>query len=404
MSRPNSKSNETWMDHFERVEGLKHWDSGTKNNIFSCNYCGYNFDTNANTTDDLMHHIKSKHDITESKASEIEYNQFGWDNWKCNYCGVFGKLADGAVKHYDETGHPNILPTGESKASLKAMKASGAGDMIDDIPDGMDLDEWLNESKASEVGTWTDIERDEGQSMSLLARNVWIQDHFNELSSEDFTRLADDASNNIEPDWTQTATVYGAPESKASELLEIPAELQDLIQNSRSDPDLEELRKAIKTYYEKLNNSEGTWGGYRERQSYMNELEDHINQLIKNAKGKRNQNNWNLYESKASESVTIDDFKRIKDNLLAEKLNFEQGSALVDIQTANAIVAVWDNINEEQRLKFPLHLTSADNVARLAGIAFKSNESKASESFVEDDHQRDEGGQFTSGGSGWKTK
>jgi hypothetical protein len=65
-----SKASETWMDHFERVEGLKHWDSGTKNNIFSCNYCGYNFDTNANTTDDLMHHIKSKHDITESKANE----------------------------------------------------------------------------------------------------------------------------------------------------------------------------------------------------------------------------------------------------------------------------------------------------------------------------------------------
>jgi len=73
MSKPNSKANETWMDHFERVEGLKHWDSGTKNNIFSCNYCGYNFDTNANTTDDLMHHIKSKHDITESKASEGRY-------------------------------------------------------------------------------------------------------------------------------------------------------------------------------------------------------------------------------------------------------------------------------------------------------------------------------------------
>ena len=88
-------------------------------------------------------------------------------------------------------------------------------------------------------------------------------------------------------------------------------------------------------------------------------------------------------ESKANE-VSIDDFKRIKDNLLAEKLNFEQGSALVDIRTANAIVAVWDNINEEQRLKFPLHLTSADNVARLAGIAFKSNESKANEDMYSD--------------------
>ena len=81
------------------------------------------------------------------------------------------------------------------------------------------------ESKASEVGTWADIERDEGQSMSLLARNVWIEDHFNELSSEDFTRLADDASNNIEPDWTQTATVYGAPESKASENWEDEGEI-----------------------------------------------------------------------------------------------------------------------------------------------------------------------------------
>ena len=105
-------------------------------------------------------------------------------------------------------------------------------------------------------------------------------------------------------DLDDNGKVVYTSESKASELLEIPAELQDLIQNSRSDPDLEELRKAIKTYYEKLN-GEGkgynTWGGYRERQSDMNELEDHINQLIKNAKGKRNQNNWNLYESKASE-------------------------------------------------------------------------------------------------------
>jgi hypothetical protein len=97
-------------------------------------------------------------------------------------------------------------------------------------------------------------------------------------------------------------------------------------------------------------------------------------------------------EAKASESVTIDDFKRIKDNFQAEKLNFEQGSALVDVQTANAIVAVWDNINEEQRLKFPLHLTSAHNVARLAGIAFKSsggwlNESKASEVISDNDKQ-----------------
>jgi hypothetical protein len=40
----------------------------------------------------------------------------------------------------------NLSLSDESKSSLKAMKDSGAGDMIDDIPDGMDLDEWLGEA------------------------------------------------------------------------------------------------------------------------------------------------------------------------------------------------------------------------------------------------------------------
>ena len=39
----------------------------------------------------------------------------------------------------------------ESKASLKAMKDLGAGDFAGDIPDDMDLDEWLGESKANEL-------------------------------------------------------------------------------------------------------------------------------------------------------------------------------------------------------------------------------------------------------------
>lgn len=171
----------------------------------------------------------------------------------CSRCNGFGSIkSDGTLY--------------ESKASLKAMKASGAGDMIDDIPDGMDLDEWLNESKASEkittrfendtvyhtselggtiehsedewcsscdsmneskaseVGTWADIERDEGQSMSLLARNIWLQDNFNKLDTGDFTRLADDANNITapEPEWWETITFYGngdgnSFESKASE-------------------------------------------------------------------------------------------------------------------------------------------------------------------------------------------
>ena len=139
-----SKASETWMDHFERVEGLKHWDSGTKNNIFSCNYCGYNFDTNANTTDDLMHHIKSKHDITESKATEVpisdsDTNGLVWTCPKCsqqiNYDTVMNKklisyhlrsmhgLSDEQVINLLQKDFQNdweiqrILMSGESKAS-----------------------------------------------------------------------------------------------------------------------------------------------------------------------------------------------------------------------------------------------------------------------------------------------
>jgi hypothetical protein len=52
--------------------------------------------------------------------------------------------------------------------------------------------ELTSESKASEVGTWADIETLEG-SLTLRERNMWIEEHFNELSSEDFTRLADSA-------------------------------------------------------------------------------------------------------------------------------------------------------------------------------------------------------------------
>ena len=131
---------------------------------------------------------------------------------------------------------------------------------------------------------------------------------------------------------------------------QLPAELQGLIPDSGSvnDPDLEELRKAMNTYYEVSNNGGGNWyegadadttslmrnynlsnterleafhvdnhenpydeDGYdieidqneedRLMNSSLSELESLINQLIEKAKGKRNENNWNAWESKASE-------------------------------------------------------------------------------------------------------
>ena len=98
---------DTKEDHNEdSAWNLHSWDIDTGNGM-RCGVCGI-FE---------MYNGYNRKPTGESKASEIEYNQFGWDNWKCNYCGAFGKLADGAVKHYDETGHPNILPTGESKAN-----------------------------------------------------------------------------------------------------------------------------------------------------------------------------------------------------------------------------------------------------------------------------------------------
>ena len=144
-------------------------------------------------------------------------------------------------------------------------------------------------------------------------------------------------------------TSMGESKVKAREW-ELPAELQGLIPNSGSvsDPDLEELRKAMNTYYEVSNNGGDNWyegadgdtkglmisynlsnterleafhvdnnenpyddDGYdieidqneqdRLMRSSMAELETIINQLIEKAKGKRNSNNWNSWESKESE-------------------------------------------------------------------------------------------------------
>ena len=87
--------------------------------------------------------------------------------------------------------------------NVEAEKELGAKDFPDSVTEVKKNDKFL----ASEVGTWEDIERDEGQSMSLLERNMWIQGHFTELSLEDFKRLAHSASTGV----------YEARESLASE-------------------------------------------------------------------------------------------------------------------------------------------------------------------------------------------
>ena len=172
-------------------------------------------------------------------------------------------------------------------------------------------------------------------------------------------------------------TSMGESKVKAREW-ELPAELQGLIPNSGSvsDPDLEELRKAMNTYYEVSNNGGGNWydgadgdtkslmqnynlsdterleafhvdnnenqyDGYgndieidtdeedRLMRSSMSELETIINQLIEKAKGKINQNNWNLYESKASEVSDLDKegiFKLLSE--MYEDYNRDNGSGI----------------------------------------------------------------------------
>jgi hypothetical protein len=172
---------------------------------------------------------------------------------------------------------------------------------------------------------------------------------------------------------------------------ELPAELQGLIPNSGSvnDPDLEELRKAMNTYYEVSNNGGGNWyqgadgdskslmmnynlsdterleafhvdnnenqyDGYGndleidtdEETRLMNaslaELEPLINQLIESAKGKINQNNWNLYESKASEDQHTDSWD--------EKYGQDLCPICKDSGNCNSMVfhaKLWNDVKEK---------------------------------------------------------
>ena len=206
MSRPNSKSNETWMDHFERVEGLKHWDSGTKNNIFSCNYCGYNFDTNANTTDDLMHHIKSKHDITESKASEgmsecphcdgegsYEFRSYGKQS--CSWCRGTGKLDEDQMDEFQQN---------EDKWNNIARM-----DNDTNLTTDSDIERW-GESRSNEVKSGY-TEEDYGEYLESMGMTEWknLQHNDNDAFREGYNNWLD----GLEKDGVNT----GSYESKANE-------------------------------------------------------------------------------------------------------------------------------------------------------------------------------------------
>jgi len=89
------------------------------------------------------------YDYVENNLSKFNLTEKDVDDWH-NGNGFNGRYENTVNRVIDDMTYRLEKPLYESKASLKAMKASGAGDMIDDIPDGMDLDEWLNESKTTE--------------------------------------------------------------------------------------------------------------------------------------------------------------------------------------------------------------------------------------------------------------
>ena len=77
---------------------------------------------------------------------------------------------------------------GESKASLKAMKDSGAGDMVGEIPDGMDINEWLGEADKVE---YEQVEYEDDGVSDISVPNV-------EPKGEDKNEFLDDVDNTVE--------------------------------------------------------------------------------------------------------------------------------------------------------------------------------------------------------------
>ena len=82
----------------------------------------------------------------------------------------------------------NFSLSDESKSNLKAMKDSGAGDMVDDIPDGMDINEWLGEADKVE---YEQVEYDDDGVSDISVPNV-------EPKGEDKNEFLDDVDNTVE--------------------------------------------------------------------------------------------------------------------------------------------------------------------------------------------------------------
>ena len=77
---------------------------------------------------------------------------------------------------------------GESKASLKAMKDSGAGDMVGEIPDGMDINEWLGEADKVD---YEEVDYEDDGVSDISVPNV-------EPKGEDKNEFLDDVDNTVE--------------------------------------------------------------------------------------------------------------------------------------------------------------------------------------------------------------
>jgi hypothetical protein len=151
---------------------------------------GYDFDENGQL-------------ITESKASEsdlvdgimrVENGEMGQDelidfvlehrDTLMQLQGSWQRIVQSVVDDLDY----NLSLSDESKSSLKAMKDSGAGDMVGDIPDGMDINEWLGEADKVE---YEQVEYEDDGVSDISVPNV-------EPKGEDKNEFLDDVDNTVE--------------------------------------------------------------------------------------------------------------------------------------------------------------------------------------------------------------
>jgi len=163
------------------------------------------------TSDDRLSNIWNNMD-TNQKSDVLEYfedsDEFVGNNVDNDFYSIARKLGIASDKFKEDVEEFDYL-INESKASEsdKTFTCEFCGKVGNDFSDMAQeicpenagnghqipiFGDMKTESKASEVGTWADIETLEG-SLTLRERNMWIEEHFNELSSEDFTRLADSA-------------------------------------------------------------------------------------------------------------------------------------------------------------------------------------------------------------------